>query len=917
MTGLTEDTGGSRRWETQNMSRHPQYHRRMCCEETDHPGIPKNRKVNFSLKDVWISTLAIPEEFHHQSLSPNDLLKLMEKSEERTTGGALFTRREKWEQWFGQKDSKYTLYPSLRFVRQGGVDWKTHPVHQQAYRLPKSMSTEEMELTQARFVDLYNESAYELVTDTIEEEEKIRWAAVATVTATPRTSSLGSQSKHGKREWSPETQNHQLQLQRRNQGKTKARSPTSTSRVTTQKSQIFYSDLYTILKGDKVSRRLLQDMKASGANKSVWKKKHKQDGLETLQGMIRPGDRFYLIDLRDCFHQFRVHPSMRRMLRAHLRMKYHDDLPADLKKTLLKMASKGTWVVVRVQSTTLSQGFCEAPGIATLVLGDVLKLLRSLGLRCRIKIDDLVGVAPNDISQAMAESWLAGWVLTSLGGVVKAKKGLYDLPHRVQWCGKVVCSIVQVTSDPGEKIVTKIALLKGLVSLLTSRDGLITVRLMARTCGVMLASLDCIASMRVRTMELCWLRLLLQKDPNWTWDRVVNVSDLPPAVVKSVIKECQGWQVGYDPLHPHLHPYNGCFHMNDPPQARIYTDACNFQKGTFVEADPANGHPAIYLARPFVGADIHKHITIQETLAAVEGILFTMRTRDYRDCVLTSMIDATAAVKYVRTLGGKKREFTAAIIPLYEELRLRKIQLECFHVPGHLNPADEPSRDKRRFTGKHEAQLRKKIALSLFREMGFPCLDLMASESNSQHTRYVSMDLADTSAIAYNAMVFPLQQETGIIYCFPPPIKQVISKVVAKLVAARVDAIVIVPAWSMESLHLLLQHTVQMPMLMECTESLFERVEAYVAHGESQSRWWIQRAFRALVGVRIASSRNASAEFRRSLLAAWTLASNLTKVEYVAHTVMQHGRSLRPLSEKCGPQATLISRMMLSCATQY
>jgi hypothetical protein len=81
--------------------------------------------------------------------------------------------------------------------------------------------------------------------------------------------------------------------------------------------QIFYSMLLTIAKTSApLKRRLLQEMKSSGANKHCRNVKHKQDTLGSLCGLIRPGDFFLLWDLRDMFHQVSVHPTMRPMLRA-------------------------------------------------------------------------------------------------------------------------------------------------------------------------------------------------------------------------------------------------------------------------------------------------------------------------------------------------------------------------------------------------------------------------------------------------------------------------------------------------------------------------------------------------------------------------------------------------------------------------
>ena len=86
------------------------------------------------------------------------------------------------------------------------------------------------------------------------------------------------------------------------------------------RAQVIYSGCYTVGKPDSEARRLLHNLKLSGANLAAWIKSHKQDGVQDLRGMIRPGDRFVQWDLKEAFHQILVHPTMQSMLRAMIYM---------------------------------------------------------------------------------------------------------------------------------------------------------------------------------------------------------------------------------------------------------------------------------------------------------------------------------------------------------------------------------------------------------------------------------------------------------------------------------------------------------------------------------------------------------------------------------------------------------------------
>ena len=384
-------------------------------------------------------------------------------------------------------------------------------------------------------------------------------------------------------------------------------------------------------------------------------------------------------------------------------------------------------------------------------------------------------------------------MLTQLGAVLAPEKGVYDLPHRIVWCGQVFCTIAQVTSDPGDKITKKVAMAAIMQKLVEDDTAEVTVRQVHQVMGTMMASIDSISSVRIHTMEMAWLKTWLMGHPQWDWDRKVPMATVPDKIRRAVVQECESWRRGYNPDQPHHHPLNGKLHFNEAPMAVVYTDACEWQKGTYVEADLVQKHPAILSARPFVGKDIHEHITMQETIAAVEGVMHTITERDYHDGVVSSKIDATVAVKYLKCMGGRKRKFTAMVSRLETVCKKRRLRVVASHVPGKKNPADAPSRDERKPQGMPERKLRPDVFNWMHHKWGPITHDLWASEWNAQTEKYVTLDRADTKAVGVDAIAFPLRPQMGVVYNFPPPHRKLLMPLVKRLVHARMEAVVVVP----------------------------------------------------------------------------------------------------------------------------
>ena len=192
----------------------------------------------------------------------------------------------------------------------------------------------------------------------------------------------------------------------------------------------------------------------------------------------------------------------------------------------------------------------------------------------------------------------------------------------------------------------------------------------------------------------------------------------------------------------------------------------------------------------FVGTEIYEHITLQETAAAADGIVETVLRRGLKNCVILARIDATAAVKYIACLGGRKATFTNRIRHMQQLLRERHIMQLATHIKGEENPADAPSRRHLQIA---EFKLSTACFEMLRRRWGPIGLDACAASWNFQVKRYLSRQYSDIQAVGHDVLTHPMQTEKEVVYVFPPTQKKLILEIIQRIKSARTEAILVVP----------------------------------------------------------------------------------------------------------------------------
>jgi hypothetical protein len=918
-----------KQWTTQEMPTHPEWHHDLCCHDREHPKLSQEQGMTVTVPEAWQQTLDLnlKSTSGRIPVTVASLHELAGKNKNKQIGGALFSNPAKW----------CKICPNTRSARWqvlGGVDFRLRKIPQQRadQTHPKQVDDEERGHTATKMEELVDEhGVYEDVPVTEAEEEAARravwdgswekalkgsrqcshiWASeqsqvivekerplstaqvAAQVILKDKESQLTGKKRKREEDYSLEQAQEDLQ--------------------TKIHAQVVYSPCFTLEKPDKKRRRLLHNLKISGANAAVHTNKHKQDGPKQLRGMVRPGDRFIGWDFREAFHQLMVQLRYRALLRTKIWMR--------------KKKGAKEWYLRRLQNRTLSQGFCASPEIMTKMVMDLIRVWRGLGIRCAIKIDDLIAVV-SSIQEGLMVAYVITKTLIDLGAILSEEKCDFGLSTRAKWCGMVFCSIAQVTSLPEDKV-TKMVTMTQLFKdkLLAREEGaqVVTLREVQRITGTLVSAIDGVEAVRLMVLEISELRKWLSKHTKMDWDAEVDLTTVPADLITATVLEIEEWTRDYDVENPERIEWNGKLIYSDPPIAVIFTDACSRAGGVWVEGD--SDHPLIDVSFPFTGSEIHEHITLQETAAAADGIFHVLEERNYSMCTVAVKVDATAAIKYVRSNGGKKAKLAKRVWEMMKCARRRRVHLGAdkdfdeWHVQGSKNPSDAPSR---KAMGMSEWKMNQVVFSWMNTHWGPVGLDAFAAAWNTQSPRYLCRQLWDGNAQGYDALMYPYQAETEVVWAFPPPHRDLTVKFLRAVETVAVEVIVILPMWKTDQLVTALRMATKMPILLECTESLLEAPEAYVAHQEmpefqvwkQERQWWTKKTFKCLIGVRLSGDANK----RGAFLSEWQIMlSSCTKKDQMARgaaIMIDHSLECLPGSRKKMEESALTLSQMLCSLT--
>ena len=144
----------------------------------------------------------------------------------------------------------------------------------------------------------------------------------------------------------------------------------------------FYSNLFLVPKKDGRQRPVI-NLKA--LNCFIQPQHFKMEGIHTLKELMKPGDWFAKLDLKDAYFTIPMHSSQRKYLRFVLQGKTYE-------------------------FHCLPFGLSSAPWVFTKTLKPVAALLREMGVQMVIYIDDILIMAE---SMELAQEQVSALIYTS------------------------------------------------------------------------------------------------------------------------------------------------------------------------------------------------------------------------------------------------------------------------------------------------------------------------------------------------------------------------------------------------------------------------------------------------------------------------------------------------------------------------
>ena len=185
----------------------------------------------------------------------------------------------------------------------------------------------------------------------------------------------------------------------------------------------FISPMFVVPKGDGAWRPVIN---LRSLNQHVTPHHFKMEGIRVVKGLIQKGDWMVKLDLKDAYLSVPIHPQHRKFLR----FKWEDQL----------------W-----QFSSLPFGLSSAPYVFTKLLKPVVTVLRKLGIRCVLYLDDMLIMAQ---SKERLRSYLATAVelLVSLGFIINTKKSIFSPSQVIEFLGFILDSRVMTIALPNRKI---------------------------------------------------------------------------------------------------------------------------------------------------------------------------------------------------------------------------------------------------------------------------------------------------------------------------------------------------------------------------------------------------------------------------------------------------------------------------------
>ena len=444
--------------------------------------------------------------------------------------------------------------------------------------------------------------------------------------------------------------------------------------------------------------------------------------------------------------------------------------------------------------TCLPNGLSSGPYIFTRIMKPVFAEMRKKGFLNSIFIDDsfLLGntkvICRNNVKLTKEE-------LQRLGFSLNFVKSVEEPCQKLQHLGNVIDSKNMIVFLPDKRIEIIINECKNLTN-----KTVASIRLVARVVGLLVASLSAVeyGKLHYRTIERKKIEAL--KEAKGNFNSLMKIDVHMKVELRWWIKNVK---------------YQSRVIERPPAELVITTDSSKSGWGCVYEGTVFNGR--------WTEDETNLHINTLELLAilfAVQALIPVIANK-----TVSILTDSSTAVSYVTNMGGIKSITCDKIARTIWNICIKhNIWIHCSHVPGSENIADEPSR---KFNDRHEWSLCQKVFDELVHLWGLPDIDMFANRINTKLSLFCSWK-PDPESTHVDA--FTLNWKTyKFIYLFPP--FSLLPRVLQKVRAEKVEAIVIAPLWTMQLwFPMLLRMIIDNPRILPPTAQILQLPQSEQSH---------------------------------------------------------------------------------------
>ena len=536
----------------------------------------------------------------------------------------------------------------------------------------------------------------------------------------------------------------------------------------------FESTVFVVPKKDG-KFRLCTDYRA--LNEFQRKVPFKMDTLQSVADCIQRDDFGMLVDLTDCYLTMGLHPSQRKYCR-------------------FRHPVSGR----RMQWKTVSFGMSEAPRICTKLLRPLMGLLKRLGIRCVLYIDDLLVLHQDRTTLARGMAVAMNLLQTQVGLNLKTSKCSFRPSRQFTCLGFVWDTAAMTCSVPRARLWeaqrTARRLLKRGETPLATRD-------LARFVGKVTAMARGITGARRHLLYVQQQLGAAVRDSGFTGQLTLSPQSL---------RALEWWATS--------HPWerNGA-----PIVPEIRAIQCSVRSDAATETLGWGGTLCLAGKRPlttrgfFTASERSLHINALELLGCwktVSALLPVAVPCDQWGQVHVSCeLDNTVAIKYATVANSRSLKMSKVGSRFFDWRERHNLQMSCRHIRGIFNTeADALSRYE---WGPTDWRLDSGLLQRILRRWRCEiAIDLFASRDNTQSSSYFSWE-HDADALGVDSLSHAWQGQRTF-YAYPP--QALIPRALQKIIDEAVfDLVLVTPLFPHASWWpTLLQVSTAVPVVLPC-----------------------------------------------------------------------------------------------------